>query len=74
MFTSLYIIYGKKRHGFTAYPLFDLLLRYINGGSGCFVLAVVPVLDGSIKKCSAIFSKMPKANHIKIVIFRKHFS
>ena len=30
--------------------------------------------DGSSAKRNAIFIKMSKANHIKILIFRKHFS
>ena len=46
---------------------------YINGGSGCFVLAVSSASDGSSTKY-CIFLKMPKLNHIKIVIFKKHFS
>ena len=45
-----------------------------NGGSGCFALAVGSASDGNSAKHCAIFSKMPKANHIKILIFRKHCS
>ena len=45
-----------------------------NGGSGCFVLAVGSASDGSSAKHSAIFLKMLKVNHIKIVIFRKYFN
>ena len=41
---------------------------------GVVVLLLLSVLrlDGNRAKHCAIFSKMPKANHIKIVIFRKH--
>ena len=40
-----------------------------NGGSGYFVLTFSSVSDRSSKML-----KMPKQNHIKIFIFRKHFS
>ena len=38
------------------------------------VLAVSSVSDGSSAKCSTILLKISKANHIKTVTFRKHFS
>ena len=47
---------------------------YINGGSGCYFLASASASDRSNAKGRTIFVKMPKSNHIKIVIFRKHFS
>ena len=45
-----------------------------NGGSRCFVLASSSVSDSSRTKQSAIFLEMPKPNHIKMFLFRKHFS
>ena len=51
-----------------------LIYNKKNGGSGCFFLAVSSASDGSSAKGSAIILKMPKANHIKIVTFRNHFS
>ena len=39
-----------------------------------FLLCVGSALDRSSAKRSVLFLKMPKANHIKIAIFRKHFS
>ena len=45
-----------------------------NGGSGCYFLASASASDRSNTKRRTIFVKMPKSNHIKIVIFRKHFS
>ena len=79
------MIYDKKRPRFVVYPLFVLLLldthththTYIYiyiVGSSCFVLAVGSASDGSSAKHSTIFLEMPKANHIKIVTFRKHLS
>ena len=53
-------------------PLISFLLcDTCNGRSSCVVLAVA-ASDGSSKKRSAIFLKMSKPNHIKIVIFKKH--
>lgn len=56
------------------YSLFGLLLcdtihRYIKkkGGSCCFVLGIGSASNGSSAKLSAIFLKMPKPNHIKVV-------
>ena len=40
---------------------------------GVVVLLLLSVKGNSAKR-SAIFSKMPKANHIRIAIFRKHCS
>ena len=45
-----------------------------NRGSDCFVLAVGSASGRSNTKHGIIFLKMPKLNHIKIVIFKKHFS
>ena len=45
-----------------------------NRGSDCFVLAVGSASGRSNTKLGIIFLKMPKLNHIKIVIFKKHFS
>ena len=46
-----------------------------NGGTknSCFVLAVGSVSHGSSAKRSFIFLKMSKPNHVKNVIFKKHF-
>ena len=64
-----HIIYGKKGPRFFVCSLFGLLLRCF-----CFVCVVISASDGSNAKRSAKFFKMAKANHIKIFIFRKHFS
>ena len=44
-----------------------MYINIFNGGSGYFALAVGSLSDGSSAKHSAIFFKMSKANHIKII-------
>ena len=66
--TSLPYGLWQKRPRFFVYPLFRLLLcDKRNAGKGCFILGISYASDGSS-------TKVPKVNHMKIVIFRKNFS
>ena len=62
-----HIVYCKKRPTFVVYP-------HLARGSGCFVFAVSSASGRSSTKRNTTFLKIPKLNHIKIVIFRKYFS
>ena len=66
--TSLPYGLWLKSPRFFVYPLFRLLLcDKRNAGKGCFILGISYASNGSS-------AKVPKVNHIKIVIFRKNFS
>ena len=62
-----HIIYGKKNICIIYVYIIHMYINIFNGGSGYFALAVGSLSDGSSAKHSAIFFKMPKANHIKII-------
>ena len=81
------ICFMEKRPGFCCTFFIWLVIichLYVNlcvykksHGSGFFVLAFGSASDRSRAKCSVIFLKMQKPNHVKkfyIFIFAKHFS
>ena len=74
LFYILYLVCRYVTPKYNTYMHIYIYIYIYNGRSGCFVLTGGSASDGSNAKRSAIFFKMSKANHTKIVTFRKQFS